>query len=34
MKGQASRTGAGDDAGERGMGSGDGFKETEIGRSL
>ena len=29
MKGQASRTGAGDDAGERGMGSGAEFKEME-----
>ena len=34
MKGQASRIGAGDDAGERGMGSGAEFKETEIGRLL
>ncbi len=29
MKGQASRTGAGDDAGERGRGSGAEFKEPE-----
>jgi len=29
MKGQASRTGAGDDVGERGMGSDAEFKETE-----
>ena len=29
MKERASRAGAGDDAGERGMGSGAEFKETE-----
>ena len=34
MKGQASRMGVDDDAGERGMGSGAEFKEAEIGRLL
>ena len=34
MKAQASRAGASDDAGERGMGHGADFKETEIERLL